>query len=111
MPNPTTIPLSPAYDPTLFVSTLDAGGAINTCGGLTLVYPVPALESVIEVTTPAVIDAVATAVVPSPTDCAVFPILTVGAVEYPTPPEEIEIEDIVPSPETIAVAAAPVLVS
>ena len=74
-------------------------------------YPVPALESVIEVTTPAVMDAVATAVVPSPTDCAVFPMLTVGAFEYPTPPEEIEIEDIVPSPETIAVAAAPVLVS
>tara|TARA_B100002019_G_scaffold13637_1_gene10969 strand:+ start:150 stop:449 length:300 start_codon:yes stop_codon:yes gene_type:complete len=64
---------------------------------------------VIEVTTPAVIDAVATAVVPSPTDCAVFPILTVGVVEYPTPPEEMEIEDIVPSPETIAVAAGPSL--
>ena len=64
-----------------------------------------------EVTTPAVIDAVATAVVPSPTDCAVPPILIVGAVEYPTPPEDIDMEDIVPRPDTIAVAAAPVLVS
>ena len=44
-------------------------------------YPVPAFDRVMEVTTPAVIDAVATAVVPSPTDCAVPPILIVGVVE------------------------------
>ena len=37
--------------------------------------------------------------------------LIVGVVAYPKPPVEIDIEEMVPSPETIAVAAAPILVS
>ena len=61
---------------------------------------------VILVTTPAVIDDVAVAVVPSPTDWTVLPIVTTGAELYPDPPLEIDIEDIVPNPVTIAVAAA-----
>jgi len=81
---------------------------MRTGGALTFVYPVPALDMVILVTTPAVMDAVAAAVVPSPTDCAVLPIVTTGAEAYPDPPSEIETEDMVPSPETIAVAAAAV---
>ena len=60
------------------------------------------------VTTPDVIDAVAVAVVPSPTACKVLPIVTTGADVYPEPPSEIEMEDNVPSPETMAVAAAAV---
>lgn len=35
-------------------------------------------------------------------------IITVGLVEYPSPPSEITIEVIVPAIETIAVAAAPI---
>ena len=44
-------------------------------------------------------------VVPTPT---VDAILTV-AVEYPTPPSDMTIEEIVPNPETTAVAAADTL--
>ena len=62
----------------------------------------------IEVTTPFVIDAVARAVVPTPT---VFPILTVGVVEYPIPPVEIATDVIVPAAETNAVPAADTLSS
>ena len=40
---------------------------MRTGGGLTFVYAVPALERVMLVTTPAVMDAVARAVVPTPT--------------------------------------------
>ena len=46
-------------------------------------------------------------VVPTP---IVEPKLTV-AVVYPTPPSDMTTEEIVPNPETTAVAAAPVLVS
>ena len=67
VPNPTTIPLSPEKEETLLVSTGHAGGAIRTCGTLVFVYPVPAFDKVMEVTTPAVMDAVAVAVVPRPT--------------------------------------------
>ena len=56
----------------------------------------------IPVTTPLVIVAVAVAVVDP------IPTLTSGAVEYPTPPLLIVIEEIVPAVETTAVAAAPV---
>ncbi len=81
---------------------------MRTGGALVFVYPVPALDSVILVTVPAVIDAVADAVVPSPTACNVLPIVTAGADIYPEPPSEIEMEDMVPRPETIEVAAAAV---
>ena len=69
----------------------------------------PAFDNVIVVTIPAVIEETPTAVVPNPTACKVLPIVTVGAEIYPEPPSDIEIEEIVPSPETIAVAAADVL--
>ena len=111
VPNPTITPLSPEYETTLTSSSVYDGGATRTGGTLVFVYPVPALDSVMLVTTPAVIDAVAVAVVPSPTDCAVLPIVTIGADVYPEPPSEIEMEDMVPSPETIAVAAAPIKLS
>ena len=65
---------------TLTSSSVYVGGAIKTGGALVFVYPVPTLDKVTDVTTPAVIDAVAVAVVPSPTDCDVLPIVITGAV-------------------------------
>ena len=53
-------------------------------------------------TTPPLIVAVAVALV----DVSVSPMLTSGVVEYPTPPVERTIEDIVPAVDTTAVAAA-----
>ena len=38
-----------------------------------------------------------------------LPIVTTGADAYPEPPSEIDIEEMVPRPEIIAVAAAAVL--
>ena len=37
--------------------------------------------------------------------------LTVGVAEYPTPPVESVMDEIVPNPETTAVAAAEITVS
>ena len=72
------------------------------------VYPLPHVDPiVIEVTAVPVIEAVASAlkVVPRPTGLAT---VTVGAIVYPTPAVVISKEEIVPNPDTCAVAAAPI---
>ena len=88
----------------LYFSPRTGSAPIRTTGGFASLYPVPSVETVIPVTTPFVIDAVASAraVVPRPTG---FWIVTVGALSYPLPPVEIATDDIVPAAETIAVAA------
>ena len=70
-----------------------------------VVYPVPGLLIATPVTTPPLIVAVAVALVDP------IPTLTSGVVEYPTPPVERTIEDIVPAEETTAVAAAATVTS
>ena len=62
-------PLSPAYDIIVFFSSKTGSAPIRTTGGFASLYSVPAVETVILVTTPFVIDAVASAraVVPRPT--------------------------------------------
>ena len=104
-PMPLITPLSPAYDMTVFFSSRTGSAPIRTTGGFASLYSVPAVETVILVTTPFVIDAVASAraVVPRPTG---FWIVTVGTLSYPLPPVEIATDDIVPAADTIAVAAA-----
>ena len=84
------------------------GGVRRTTGGLENVYPAPALLTLIEVTAVPVIDAVAVALVaePNPTLLAIE---TRGVAVYPRPELVTLIEAIVPNPETIAVAAAPIL--
>ena len=104
---PVITPKSPLYEAmVLFSVSGPAGGPIRTTGGLVKVYPVPGAEIVTLVTTPAVIDATAVAhkVLPNPTG---FCIVTSGVVEYPTPPPDNTMDDIVPAIETLAVAAAP----
>ncbi len=76
------------------------GGPIRTLGGVEVVYPAPGLLIATPVTTQPLIVAIAVALV-LPT-----PMLTSGVVEYPTPPVERTIEDIVPAADTTAVAAA-----
>ena len=68
IPTPLTIPKSPEYESTLFSSLTYVGGEIRTCGGLPCVYAIPAVLTVIDVTTPEVTEAVAyaLAVVPMP---------------------------------------------
>ena len=69
VPIPVMIPWSPEYDLTVFFSSRTGSAPIRTTGGVASLYSVPAVETVILVTTPFVIDAVASAraVVPSPT--------------------------------------------
>ena len=109
VPNPTITPESPANKSTGLssIATID-GGDIKTTGGFDDVYPVPALVIDRPETTPEAIVAVAVAVIPPPTTCCTVPaILTVGVVEYPTPPLEITKEVIVPLSDTTAVAEDP----
>ena len=90
---------------TVFFSSRTGSAPIRTTGGVASLYSVPAVETDILVTTPFVIDAVASAraVVPSPTG---FCMVTVGALSYPLPPVDIATDDIVPAADTMAVAAA-----
>ena len=70
VPNPTIVPESPLKESTLLFSLLYVGGLIKTRGCVVCEYPTPpSLVMVIDVTTPALIDAVAVAlaVVPNPT--------------------------------------------
>ena len=69
VPIPVMIPWSPEYEITVFFSSRTGSAPIRTTGGFASLYPVPSVETVIPVTTPFVIDAVASAraVVPSPT--------------------------------------------
>ena len=86
VPNPTITPESPEYSMTLLFSVTEGvvGGLINTSGGLADVYPVPDVlvppnDTVILVTIPAVMDAVAVAlnVAPNPVGLSIE---TSGAV-------------------------------
>ena len=119
VPIPVIIPKSPSYLISDKVSSFWASDSIRTCGGLVFVYPRPAATTDTEDTLPTPeIDPVAVAlvdsVVPIPACTvpipAVTPIETTGLKVNPDPPLEITILEIVPRPDTTAVAAAPVLV-
>ena len=88
----------------------DIVGTKKTKGGLVLVHPTPRFVNAIPVTTPLihVASAIAIVLVVNP---MVDAMLTVGIAEYPTPPVEIVKDEIVPHPETTAVAAAEITVS
>ena len=76
-----------------------------------VVYPVPGEETVIAETVPTpeiVTSADALCVVPNPTG---FAIVMEGVNVYPIPLPVIEIELIVPNPDTTAVAEAPTIAS
>ena len=83
-----------------------AGGENRTVGGFVFVYPTPG--SVIA--TPVTVPPALIVTEPNALEEEVYQKLTV-AVEYPTPPSEITTEEIVPSPDTTAVPAAPVFSS
>ena len=71
-------------------------------------YPTPPLVMVTDVTLPDEIEAVAVAIVETP---SVDPIVTVGDTVYPRPSLVIEILEIVPAIDTIAVPEAPTILS
>ena len=92
--------------------------SIITTGGFVFVYPAPAFvivtadivptpETVAIAVALVVVVPIPAVIVPIP---AVTPMETCGAAVYPDPPFEIETVDIPPVPETMAVAATPVLV-
>ena len=78
IPTPLTIPKSPEYESTLFSSLTYDGGEIRTAGGLPAVYAIPGVVIVIDVTTPAVTDAVAYALAVVPTPARGVPPTPVG---------------------------------
>ena len=97
------IPENPVATPALVIFSRDTEGrAVITCGGVECVYPRPGFTSVVAVTTPFVMDAVAVAVVPIPTPIACGDDLetVIADPTYPLPPFVIESEDIVPAADT-----------
>ena len=100
--NPSTVSISIIFS----YETLGVGARTN--GGFEVVYPNPGLVTDAVVIIPAVIDAVAVAVVPTPTPIdfgAEMERVTEDPV-YPDPPSTTDSEVIVPAAETTAVIAA-----
>ena len=104
---PVIIPLKPSTPVILVTFSYETfGNGTITCGGVRTLYPRPGLVIVTDVIIPAVIDAVAVAVVPIPIFLGEESFRSTDEPEYPLPPSLIVKDPIVPLEDTVAVIAA-----